>query len=234
MGVGEQADVGEARPTRRRTSRGRRDARPSASAPHCRLALAPASAAAADRSACPARPSASRSAASRCWARGYIAPRTSSAACRHGRTVGRDQRRPLGDIIAGGVALRDEPVADLEHRDAPVRVDVGEELRRPRLALHDVIFAPVERLARRAPRSAAPCSNSPTPNIREARALSHRRPQSVTISSTILPTCSPDSMRACAAAASASGKIAVDHRPQPPALDIGPDRLARSRRRPSS
>ena len=38
-----------------------------------------------------------------------------------------DQRRAVGEIEAGGVALRDEAVADLEHRDAAVRIDVGEE-----------------------------------------------------------------------------------------------------------
>ncbi len=58
-----------------------------------------------------------------------------------------DQRRAVGEIEAGCVALREEPLADLQHRDAPVGVDPGEELRRPRLALHDVIFAPLDRNA---------------------------------------------------------------------------------------
>ena len=41
----------------------------------------------------------------------------------------------VGEIEAGGIALRQEPVADLEHRDAAIGVDVGEEFGGPRLAL---------------------------------------------------------------------------------------------------
>src|SRR6185295_8161411 len=46
-----------------------------------------------------------------------------------------------------GVALGKIPVAHLQHRDAPVGADVGEELGRARLALHDVVLAPFERRA---------------------------------------------------------------------------------------
>ena len=38
-------------------------------------------------------------------------------------------------------------VTDLEHRNAAVRVDVGEKIGRARFALRNVIFAPVEVLA---------------------------------------------------------------------------------------
>ena len=63
----------------------------------------------------------------------------------------RDQVRAMGEIPAGSVALgqkaRAGGVADLEHRDAPVGVHLGEKLGRPRLALHDVIGAGRQRQA---------------------------------------------------------------------------------------
>ena len=95
------------------------------------------------------------------------------------------------------------------------------------------------------PRSAGPCSNSPTRHIREgsvsrssssplptarqstaAAALpnkySHHTPLCSPLS-TILPTWSPASIRRCASAACGEREGGIDHRLQPPASTMRPD-----------
>ena len=92
-------------------------------------------------------------------------------------------------------------MVDLEHRDPPVGIDLEQELGGPRLVLHDVIFAPLEMLAddrRRQPHLVA---------IARGRIFVEDQPLAHSpTSSTILPTWSPASIRACASAAWVSGK----------------------------
>ena len=57
----------------------------------------------------------------------------------------RHQRRTVAKVEAGGIALRDEALADLEHGNAAVRIDADEELGSPRLTLQYVIFPPLDR-----------------------------------------------------------------------------------------
>src|SRR4029079_18995758 len=102
----------------------------------------------------------------------------------------------------GGVAFGDEAVADLEHRDSAVRVDLAKEARRPRLAFGDVIFAALERNFQKR-RGQPHLVAIPRRRIFVEDRLVRHHPTS----STILPTCSPASIRAWAAAASASGKL---------------------------
>ena len=107
------------------------------------------------------------------------------------------ERRSVGQEEAGGVAFGKENIAVLKHRDAAVGIDVRQEFRRARLALHHVIAAKLQRQAE------VGGGQPDLVAIARARILVEDHEPT---SSTILPTCSPDSMRAWAAAASASGK----------------------------
>ena len=61
--------------------------------------------------------------------------------------VAGDKVAAIGEIAAGGVALGQEIIADLQHRNTAVGVDLAEKGGRARLAGQDVIAAPLQRNA---------------------------------------------------------------------------------------
>src|SRR5689334_2719245 len=116
--------------------------------------------------------------------------------------IARHEARAVGDIISGGVTLRDEAISDLKHGDAAVCVHGREELRCAGFALQEIVLPPLERDAGKR------CGKPDLVAVPGQRIfVKHEFLTHQPTSSTIFPTWPPSSMRACAAAASASGKL---------------------------
>src|SRR4030095_16315996 len=112
-----------------------------------------------------------------------------------------DQLAAVGEVEADGVAFGQEPVAVLQYRDSAVGIDVPQIFGRAGLALHDVVVAPFE-LNAEVRRGQPDLVAIPRPRIFVEGEGDH-----ALVTSTILPTWSPASIRTWAAAASSSGKL---------------------------